>query len=94
MKKSFLAVTAGVLVGATLLMGAAPAMAHDRFAIGVAIGAPVAVVPAPYYAPAPVVYGGPVVTVGGPYYRGWGYHHGYYGGYRGGYRGGYHGWHR
>jgi hypothetical protein len=91
MKKSFLAATAGVLAGATLLMCAAPAMAHERVAIGVSVGVPVG-----YVAPAPVVYGGyygpgyygPVVRVGAPYYyHGWNYGHGYY-------RGGYHGWHR
>ncbi|HSY29031.1 MAG TPA: hypothetical protein VK832_16095 [Burkholderiaceae bacterium] len=95
MKKSFLAATAGVLAGATLLMCAAPAMAHERVAIGVSVGVPVG-----FVAPAPVAYGpgyygpayygpgyyGPVVSVGGPYYRGWNYGHGY--------RGGYHGWHR
>jgi hypothetical protein len=99
MKKSFFATTAGVLIGATMLMGAAPAMAHDRIGFGVSIGVPIAapvayVAPAPVYAPAPVVYGGygPVVRVGGPYYRDWHYYHGYHGYY--GYRGGYHGWHR
>jgi len=93
MKKYFLAATAGVLAGATLLMCAAPAMAHERVAIGVSVGVPV--VGVGFAAPAPVVYGGyygpgyygPVVRVGGPYYHGWNYGHGYY-------RGGYHGWHR
>ena len=106
MKKSFLAATAGILAGATLLFCAAPASAHDRVGFAISLGVPVA-----FAAPAPVVYGGygPAVRVDAPYYyRDWGYYHGYRGGdhdgwrggdhdgyrhdgYRGGERGGYHG---
>jgi len=99
MKKSLIAATVGVLAGATLLMSAAPAMAHDRIGFGVSIGLPVA--PVAYVAPAPVVYGGygPVVQVGSPYYYGrdWRFYHGYRGdrGYHyEGHRGGDRGWHR
>ena len=82
MKKSLIAL-AGALAGATMLVAAAPASAHDRFAFGVSVGVPVAyVAPAPYYAPAPgpVVVGGPAYYGGGPvYYNAPGY------GYRGSY---------
>jgi hypothetical protein len=97
MKKSLVAATAGVLAGATMLMCAAPAMAHDRIGFGISVGLPVApvayVAPPPVYAPAPVVVGayGPVVQVGAPYYYGrdWRYDHGFHG-----YRYGGRGWHR
>lgn len=99
MKKSLVAL-AGAFAGATMLITASPAMAHDRIGFAVSVGVPVAPVayaaPAPAYIappPAPVVVGGPVVTFGAPYYYGrdWRYYHGYRGSY--GYRG-YHGWHR
>lgn len=99
MKKSLVIASVAALAGATLLLGASPAMAHDRFGLAVSVGipAPVIVAPAPVYypaAPAPVVYGeyGPIVRVGAPYYYGrdWRYERRFYPdhGYRGGY---YHG---
>jgi hypothetical protein len=96
MKTSLIAL-AGVLAGATMLVAAAPASAHDRIAFGISVGVPVApvayVAPPAYYAPppAPVVVGGPVVEVGAPYYGpDWRYYHGYRGGY---YYHGYNGYH-
>jgi hypothetical protein len=73
-----------------LLMCTAPAMAHERVALGISIGVPIVpvapvayVAPPPVYAPPAVVYGGfygPVVRVGGPYVH---YQHFYRAGYRG-----------
>lgn len=86
MKKSFVAASLGVLTGATLLFGGAPAMAHDRIGFGISVGLPIVApvayaapapyyAPVPYYAPAPVVYGyGYRARFGAPYYyhdRGW-----------------------
>jgi hypothetical protein len=89
MKKTFIAATAGILAGVTLLLCATPAMAQPRIGFGLSIGLPVPAVyiappPVAYVEPAPVVYGGygygPVVRVDAPYYyRDWRYYHGYHG---------------
>ena len=87
MKKSLIAL-AGVLAGATMVLAAAPASAHDRIAFGISVGVPVA--PVAYVAPPPVYVAPPApVVVSEPVYYGpeWRYYHGYHGYWHHGYEG-------